>query len=46
MSNSTTFSEDQIKILEQAQIIPPGTPAAIIKVFAQTCELHKLTLCN
>lgn len=42
MSNSTTFSEDQIKILEQAQIIPPGTPAAIIKVFAQTCELHKL----
>lgn len=42
MSNLTTFSDEQIKILEQAQIIPPGTPAAIIKVFAQTCDLHKL----
>lgn len=33
---------EQIKILEQAQIIPVGTPASIIKVFAQICELHKL----
>lgn len=42
MKEIIKMNDTQIKILEQAQIIPVGTPEAIIKVFSQICELHNL----
>lgn len=47
MSNLTkqnySLSEEEIKILVQAQIIPANTPPAIIKVFADVCKMHGLS---
>jgi len=37
------LSDDEIKILVQAQIIPPNTPPAIIKVFSDVCKMHGLS---
>lgn len=37
------ISAEQIKTLEQAGIIPVGTPEAQIKVYAEICEMHQLS---
>jgi phage recombination protein Bet len=37
------MSEEDIKTLTQAGIIPDGTPAAIVKVFALACANHNLS---
>lgn len=37
------ISAEQIKTLEQAGIIPIGTPEAQIKVYAEICEMHQLS---
>lgn len=38
----SSITDEQVKILVQAGIIPPETPKAIIEVFGQTCSLHGL----
>ena len=38
-----TLSQEDIKTLTQSGIIPDGTPAAIVKVFAIACANHKLS---
>lgn len=38
-----TLSQEDIKTLTQAGIIPEGTPPAIVKVFAIACANHKLS---
>lgn len=40
---SYALSDEEIKILVQAQIIPANTPAAIIKVFSGVCKMHGLS---
>lgn len=40
---SDYLTEDDIKVLTQAGIIPEGTPSAIVKVFAVACSNHKLS---
>jgi phage recombination protein Bet len=37
------ISAEQIKTLEQAGIIPIGTPEAQIKVYAEICSMHQLS---
>lgn len=37
------ISAEQIKTLEQAGIIPKGTPAAQIQVYAEVCAMHQLS---
>jgi phage recombination protein Bet len=37
------ISAEQIKTLEQAGIIPVGTPEAQIKVYAEICSMHQLS---
>lgn len=37
------LTDEQIKTLAQAAVIPDNTPAAIVQVFAQTCREHGLS---
>lgn len=37
------FNQEYINTLVQAQIIPAGTPPAIIKVFSEICNVHNLS---